>query len=58
MVTRSRHKNLRRFLAKIPTFEFICVYLKPIKSLKKLHRKKAAYENIDSLRKIVVLIAV
>ncbi len=27
MVARSRHKNLRRFLAKFPIFEFICVYL-------------------------------
>ena len=26
MVARSRRKNWRRFLAKIPTFEFICVY--------------------------------
>src|SRR5271154_4444037 len=32
MVARSRRKNWRRFLAKIPTFEFICVYRNNLKN--------------------------
>jgi hypothetical protein len=32
MVARSRHKNLCRFLAKTPTFEFICVCRKNLLS--------------------------
>jgi hypothetical protein len=30
MVARSRLKNLCRFLAKLPTFESICVYTKDV----------------------------